>query len=1140
MFTVSGMLMTCLPTGAASAPKRTVETDDTDPKFSAIEVHERRVDQAALDSQINAIQKLQRLLRKHRSTDREPLLLFRLGEAQRQAGSMDFRIAFGVAKKRKEAKRGKGTYRKHYADSSRTLTELIQRFPRHPDIPRAYYLRARSNAESGNVEAASADYLHLVRSYPKSDDVIPAYMALAEIAMNKSNWRGASEYLKPLERHPEDPRYPHALYRQAWCQYNLKDVPRALSYIEKNIRHYSESKQSRSDEALRENAVHDAALFFMAGYEQKLANFGVTDAYSYLRRLGPGELFGKIMVRYAKLLRAHGHAEELAEWKNLLLREEGKRPESFEVVVITYEDQLNKRQYPGLVQTAKDLVAYRSRKTAPEVVARAERLILEAAHQLQVLITRNKDADGVAVLTKALAGVYDSFVQIVDEKDPRIPKVHYNLAESYFEIGQFEQATTHYRWVVEHGAWRAPNPKDPVNVQAASLRAIASRYELLRKRNLVPGDLKAKSIKEVDAKELDSKLSEWIGWIATHIEKTGKSAEAIDSFYFEANRCIYAHGDLRVALQRLHDFALRYPKSKYASPSATLVVDTYVASAEWEKLHELASEFLAVKEWKGSPFAIRLYELASNARFKSLESSYKAGEYASAIEKAEQFLSEYPESKRKADCLAIAGHAALSAKDRPKALGYFGQLMRSAPGTEAAASALLAEGSIHEEQLNYAAAGRTYRQYLSQKPELVKIGGGPRKALRRKVVTFAWMSGDQGQLRSVLNDQNVCADDLSMECERYRTLDLFQRASKGPEFTAKAFARARRGPVELRAIWAALALEGARHLAFRDRHVAIRILTRHLQDLDALTRTQILPSVIVSIPRAIALNRQNIRSVAPLHAREAYIVRRLEALREIENAAMEAAKLPWIRIRATVTNELADIYADSARSLNSLRGANPAIAEPFAKKADLLRGKAFQLASAGAIEAEAFDAIAQPYLHADPKRLATLLPKTPIPPPEPLDPSRLDSVNPDGEWSAKETDCDDLAKCVQAGWYRSARQKRWAEATYLLQYAREKKVLQPGTLGLLRAYTLAGLGAQAEALAELASIRDEMSDRTRKNVNRLLLGHYQSSLARERADKLIEELRKDGESVANVGWPNGSATESATRGATRGATGGAT
>ena len=72
------------------------------------------------------------------------------------------------------------------------------------------------------------------------------------------------------------------------------------------------------------------------------------------------------------------------------------------------------------------------------------------------------------------------------------------------------------------------------------------------------------------------------------------------------------------------------------------------------------------------------------------------------------------------------------------------------------------------------------------------------------------------------------------------------------------------------------------------------------------------------MPAPFRLNRAALKDVAPLKANEKWITRRVEVIREMENAATQVMKLPWARIRAEVLNEMAGVYLDLARGLAAL------------------------------------------------------------------------------------------------------------------------------------------------------------------------------------------------------------------------------
>ncbi|MER8214929.1 hypothetical protein, partial [Acinetobacter baumannii] len=82
---------------------------------------------------------------------------------------------------------------------------------------------------------------------------------------------------------------------------------------------------------------------------------------SYFTRLAGNsrdtdEVFGKMLVRYAELLRAEGLETDQNIWKNELIAKAPTRPEALEVLLLTFEDQMKKYSYTKVLGSVKDLV----------------------------------------------------------------------------------------------------------------------------------------------------------------------------------------------------------------------------------------------------------------------------------------------------------------------------------------------------------------------------------------------------------------------------------------------------------------------------------------------------------------------------------------------------------------------------------------------------------------------------------------------------------------------------------------------------------------------------------------------------------------------------------------------------------------
>ncbi len=1149
----SATTLTLILASVAVAPAQAAQ-----PSAAAMEKKERNVDGAAMAALDKSMSTLTNMLKKYRGTAKEPIFLQKLAEIQQEKAAILFRIAHGRAASAGGAL-NLTAYKAELKKSINTLSEIIRKFPDTDGIPQVYYMRGKGYEEIEDVKAATSDYIHLTKNFPEAEESPSAYMSLAEFSIVANDHAKAIVYLNEVEKRPESPHYPFALYKLAWSHYNLKDIPKALSFAERNVEFYNERRRAQenpneltSDEALRENALLDIPVFHMEGSEQKLSQYQIGEALSYFRKVGldpiskkaeKSPIIGRMFLKYAKLLRSHGQEADLTLWKNEIMEKEYFRPEALEVVLTTFENQVNKRRYPELMESTKNILTLYEKTEGKYSFAKAHKLILDTAESYQELIVKNKSSTGVVQLSTTLASLYDVFTKIVDEKDPRIPQVHYNLAETLFEIKDYQQATQHYRWVVEHGKWEKEQKTG--NVIDSSLKAISSRYEILKKKNLIPTELKATKIVKDAEPKLDPLLAEWITWVDTHVDKTNNP---IDNFYFEANRSLYAAGDVENSLKRMIRFVRKYPKSTVALPSASLSLDTYITSQDWENTYELATELQGFQEWKSGDFSKRLFAVAADSFYKQIEILYQAKEYKAAIKKAEKFLKLYSKSERLAECLTIAGGAALALQEKKEARAYYSRLIQEVGAVNASrspsstngssnstliSSAYAARAAIAEEQYEFKEATQDLRNYINS-PSGSKEKNAD--ALRKKILMMSWLSNDPIEIRGTLQSKNICTEKLQDDCNRYEALELLEAtASRRNElkYTAKhAYEQARKGPEENRGVWAALALEDAKEFAFRDRLILIKQVVSHWDEVDPIIRFRLIPLISKHIPTALELNRLGIASIAPLRAEEKYITRRIEAIREIENAITKVMKLPWARIRASALSEIAGLYIDLSVGLAALpapKGLSDEdklayedmirkITIPFEEKGNELRAKAFEMASLFAIEDSAFNSITEPYFKANPSQAkafgnlwAQFNPKSRLNKRKAykFDLKFLDNLDSDGDWDDVRPDKrnqDTPAEIVKARWAKALQDQSWQQVAFFTQEMGEKKLLKSGSFGLAKAVSLAAAGAQAEALLEIEESKKGLSLSEQLEATELLIGFYKKSYAKERVFELIKGL----------------------------------
>ena len=1125
-------------TSAAPVPTK-INQEVTVQKANQSEQHERSVDEVAMASQNKAIEQLSGLLQRYKGKRQEPILLFKMSELQSQNASILFRIAHGSSH-RKNAKLDLSRFNKANNSVISTLNTLITKYPDYAEVAQAYFARGKAYEEIENKGLAARDFRHLVEHYPDAPEVASAYMSLAQFSIDANDHAQAIGYLQELEKRPDSPHFPFALYKLAWSHYNLKHIELALSYAQRQVAYYRERQKANaaladqdssnvlgSDFALTENTLLDIPIFYFSGYEEHNPKYPLDEALGYFKKTENGDLLGKMVLRFAKMLRSRGNELDLARWKDQVLVSELARPETVDIVATVFEHQLNKRRYEQVVATAEDLIKLYAKQGSSPNFVKAQKMLIDAAEGLQTLIVKNKSATEVPALTKNLASLYAAFTQIVDEKDARIPRVHYNLAETLFAIRDFPAATLHYRWVVEHWRARSDDEEGSRVVADASIKAIGSRYEILRLNKLIPGELKAVSFSQNSEAKLDPSLTEWIDWIHHHMREYPKDLERTQNFIFESNRALYAQNHIKDAVYYFKDFTNAHPESSLAVPSASLVLDTFIAGNDWELTQTTAERFLKSKVLKESPFGKHLHAVAGDAFYKRIELKSKEGKNAEVMQLSDEFNQHYETSARVGDSLILAGTAALNSSEPKVAMKYFTMLLETSPDSENAGQALLHRATLQENSYAFSGAAYDYQAFLGLPAAVLKKAKGDLDPIRKKLLMLTWLSGDEEQLGKAVRSSLVCTESTTAECEKFKIL-LSLQTTVDPGLRAAAFERAREAKSEKHALWGMLALDGAKDLGFKDRFLMVKTVISGWKELDPIIQFALLSKLTTLVPKIFALNRDSLREIAPLKANAKSITRRVEVIQEMENAATQAMSLPWSRLRAQVLSEMATVYLSLAKEIGALpppadlstsdqeayaqtvRG----IVIPFEEKGQDMRSKAFEIASRASIEVESFRSIAEPFFLENPSQAKRLKPQAPVAQMGvALDLAFMNHVEPEGKWLRikymDEIDYNDRPWKLRIQWSKSLKEKNWAQVAFFMQEAHLKALVPASILSAMKAVSFAAAGARAEGLLELEENRKTFAAPIREFVLATLLEHAISTCSKEKSLTYLKEMDYD-------------------------------
>jgi tetratricopeptide (TPR) repeat protein len=1068
---------------------RSLPAEDAPPPDS--EHWDRDVDQAALSAQKRAVAKYRALVKRYAKTDQERVVRMRLLESMEQAANLEFRIALGEAHIKKRPV-DYTDYNATLSDVVTTSSALIHEKPLAEDAIRVYFLRAQAYNELKDIPKASSDYQFISQHFPGTTWAIRSDMALAGYAIDASDHRLAIEYLKKVEAFPDDKHYPLALYQLAWAYFNLNDIATAISYVKRHITYFKDLRDNASDKTLStadqnslEHSLKDLVTFYFEGLSKNQRGYALDDMLAVFRKVESGPDLGKMIVHFANLLRTQDRIDDLAAWQSQVIDEESDRPEAIDVVIAHLDCLYTHRLFDRAVIAAKGFQELdkktKGRMRQYEGYAKAQELILSVATAIQKAIAATPDHDQSLALSRVLAGMYASFTAIVDDSDPRLAQIHYNLGETLFNIKEFDSAAAEYVWVLKH--WQKTTKLDRADV---SLKAIASRYQSFSGQNLLPRDLKPAAIAGEDkiaAGDLKAPVREWIGWIDDYLDAFGWTPPAFEQFAFEADRLLYVNGQTQAAVTRMLAQVKAKPASPTAAAEASLVLDTFVFSQRWQLLLDVSEAFLEMPALGDASFRKRLAGLPADASYKLMEESYQHKDYAAALKQAERFEKKYPAAPELTDCLYLASRAAEQMQDHQASLAYLSQLLTRFPTTDKRAVALLARGELEDKAYDFDAATQDYGEYLA-----AAKADDDTTALVRRYLFVDWLSRHP---REPHCEAIAAAKTLHADCDRFDALIALETGSGLSAEAAQK--KALSGEKDERPLWAAVALSGEnKAIGWRDRLSIAQTFATGVSDEDPLVQVQLIAFVNRRLPEVLAEARRALPRLAPLKPNPGSISRRIELMKALETTASKVIKLPWARTKIAVLAEIAGAYQDFSTELAKLpppKDLSPedlaeyqksvaSILGPFQDKEKTIRSQVRELALAFPVEPSLAGL-------STPARNAAAVPA-------PIDLAFLTSIA--GTPSAP----------LYPKWEEAVKARAWARAGFFFQRLKEDGGQPAGTLSLMRAVSLAESSAVPEALAELDSALSGLKPGGVASVRRTLRGWYLASSAADKAKQYEE------------------------------------
>ncbi len=609
--------------------------------------------------------------------------------------------------------------------SIKLYENIIANYPRYARADSATFFLGSALQDVGRKDDAVEAFKKLVKLYPESTYVPDSYVLIGEYYFEANNaYAALRAYLKATQ-YTTSEKYPFAMYKLAWCYYNVGDYPAGIDTM-KTVVSFSQGMAADQKKGvnLEDEALKDLVRFF--------ADAGaMNDAYEYFTKLGKKDLIQTMLTRLAGTYFEQGKFDQAVDtYRRLILEDPNgvKCPEHQGEIINAYRKMGAKDRTLEEIQRllrdyGKQSAWARANASNPTAVAEAMRKVEENLRRAaidyhndakQLEKGRHKDASGTYDLARQ---AYASYL-VEFATDEHAYDVRYAYGELLYHLKDFKGAFEQYMKVVD------TNPTGKYSKFCAESAIFAAEEQVKLEGGANAGTKVTVTSKE---KKEPIALTEW----ETRFVDACKKYSDLFPGDPKVRGVIYKSAYLLYNKYRFEDAASQFraviqmePTSKDAETAAELILDSFVVREDWKNLKE-NSKFFYDQEGLGSAtFKKETYNVYERSSFKLIETEFSADKNkGKAADSFLAFYNEFPTAETAAQALnnsAIYYYDESRVADEMTVRHILVDDVKFGPKTKYYYDQVAALGDDYERIAHFERAAFYYEQLYSLYPEELK------------------------------------------------------------------------------------------------------------------------------------------------------------------------------------------------------------------------------------------------------------------------------------------------------------------------------------------------------------------------------------------------------------------------------------
>ncbi len=483
----------------------------------------------------------------------------------------------------------------------RVYKDIEEKYSEYPKLDMVLFYLGIALNQVGDFEDAYQSFKKLVTQFPSSGYIPDGLVNLGEYYFDQNQFGTAIEFYKRVEKLPDSRVFSYAIYKQAWCLYNVGDYNESFKKFIAVI-NYQDEMAARGTPPklnLKDQALEDVVLVYSHIGQEK-------QALEFFKKLSP-QNYIPLTARLAKLyLETNENEKGIYLYKLLIsLTPESSDVLGYQKAIVICSENAGKKERTLLevdqLASTYEAVAI----TFPEVASKETEGIATLFTEMALRYHVEHQSTKEKLALKLVQQLYGHSLRLFPEAQGRY-KMMRDRATLLYQLGEFDKASEAYEQVL------AKEPDGIFAEESAYFMYLCSykALEQLSKPTSTRGEEEDLTVRDLTPQELRFLAS------ADRVVKLAKSeARDIEDAIFLSARLLYGKNHFEEAAKKLEEFFKLFPNSKSAPEAARLILSSFALGRNIPALNEWADKIYAMPAVATGDILVIIQRIRNEAKF---------------------------------------------------------------------------------------------------------------------------------------------------------------------------------------------------------------------------------------------------------------------------------------------------------------------------------------------------------------------------------------------------------------------------------------------------------------------------------------------------------------------------------------------